>query len=102
MGNQKSSDGRGAAGASRMSAAARMGSASRKWTMFATTATTGSTSAGNSTFLIRLPLATSELPASVRPDENHVQGSRPQKRNRAYGSISTGRNPSRTTEKTNV
>jgi hypothetical protein len=46
--------------------------------MFASTATIGSTSAGNSTFLIRLPPAISTLDASLRDEENHVQGRMPQ------------------------
>ena len=51
--------------------------------MFASTETTGRISAGNSTFLIRLPLAMSEFDASSNDDENHVHGSRPQNRNSA-------------------
>ena len=42
----------------------RIGSPRKKWTMFASTLTSGSTSAGNSTFLIRLPPAMSEPDAS--------------------------------------
>ena len=51
-----------------------MGSARKKCTMFASTLTSGSTSAGNSTFLIRLPPAISEPDASVSDDENQVHG----------------------------
>ena len=42
--------------------------------MFASTLTIGRTSAGNSTFLIRLPPAISEPDASVSDDENQVHG----------------------------
>ena len=51
--------------------------------MFASTLTIGSTSAGNSTFLIRLPPVISEPEASSSDDENHVHGSRPQNMNSA-------------------
>ena len=47
----------------------------------------GSTSAGNNTFLIRLPPVISEDVASVRDAENHVHGSRPQNANTANGLI---------------
>ena len=50
--------------------------------MLASTVTTGSTSAGNSTFLIRLPPAMSTPADSATEDWNQVQGRIPQKRNR--------------------
>ncbi len=53
--------------------------------MFASTLTIGSTSAGNSTFLIRLPPAISEPAASDSDDENQVHGRMPQNMNSAYG-----------------
>ena len=53
--------------------------------MFASTLTIGSTSAGNRTFLIRLPPAISEPDASVSDEENQFHGSRPQNMNSAYG-----------------
>ena len=53
--------------------------------MFASTLTIGSTSAGNMTFLIRLPPAMSDPDASVSDAENHVHGRMPQNMNRAYG-----------------
>ena len=49
--------------------------------MFASTVTIGSTSAGNSTFLIRLPPEIRTLEDSSSDDENQVHGSRPQNRN---------------------
>src|SRR5712692_8155732 len=58
-----------------------------KCTMLASTVTIGSTSAGNITFLIRFPPAISTFADSLSDDENHVQGSSPQKRNTEYGSI---------------
>ena len=45
--------------------------------MFASTLTIGSTSAGNRTFLIRLPPAMSEPDASVSDAENQVHGRMP-------------------------
>ena len=59
-----------------------MGSPRRKWTRFARTVTVGSTSAGKSTFLIRLPLAMMTPDDSASEAENQVQGRIPQKRNR--------------------
>ena len=56
--------------------------------MFASTVTMGSTSAGNSTFLIRLPPAISVLDDSRTDDENHVHGRMPQNMKSAYGSMS--------------
>ena len=56
--------------------------------MFASTVTIGSTSAGNSTFLIRLPPAISVFDDSRIDEENHVHGRMPQNMNSAYGSIS--------------
>ena len=51
--------------------------------MFDRTVTMGSTSAGNSTFLIRLPPEIRIGAASRIDDENHVHGRMPQKRNSA-------------------
>ena len=51
--------------------------------MFESTVTIGSTSAGNSTFLIRLPPAMSTLADSDSDEENQVHGRRPQNRNSA-------------------
>ncbi len=51
--------------------------------MFASTVTMGSTSAGNSTFLIRLPPEMRTFADSVREDENQVHGRMPQKKNSA-------------------
>src|SRR5215467_5707632 len=63
----------------------RIGSARKKCTMFARTVTIGSTSAGNSTFLIRLPPEIS-TPADSRSDaENQVHGRIPQNMKSAYG-----------------
>ena len=67
---------------------ARISRPSKKCTMFDSTLTIGSTSAGNSTFLIRLPPEMSEPGASSSDAENHVHGSRPQNMNTAYGSRS--------------
>ena len=58
--------------------------------MFASTLTSGSTSAGNSTFLIRLPPAMSDPAASVSDDENQVHGRMPQNMNSAYGCSAFG------------
>ena len=55
------------------------------------TVTTGSTSAGNRTFLIRLPPAISTPAASASEDWNQVQGRMPQAKNSRYGSMSGGR-----------
>src|SRR5690242_2715760 len=57
----------------------------KKCTMFATTVTIGSTSAGKSTFLIRLPPEISTLADSSSDAENHVHGRMPQNMNSAYG-----------------
>ena len=46
--------------------------------MFASTLTSGSTSAGNRTFLIRLPPAISEPAASVSEVANQFHGRMPQ------------------------
>ena len=51
--------------------------------MFASTLTIGSTSAGKSTFLIRLPPEISEPDASVSDAENQVHGRMPQNMNSA-------------------
>src|ERR1043166_9128371 len=64
---------------------ARIGSAKMKWTMFAVTVTIGNTSAGKSTFLIRLPPAMSTPDDSMSDAENHVQGRSPQNMNSGYG-----------------
>ena len=53
--------------------------------MFVSTLTIGSTSAGNSTFLIRLPPAISEFADSASDEENQVHGRMPQNMNSAYG-----------------
>ena len=53
--------------------------------MFASTLTIGRISAGNSTFLIRLPPEISEPAASDSDDENQVHGRMPQNMNSAYG-----------------
>ena len=52
-----------------------------KCARFASTDTIGSTSAGNSTFLIRLPPEMSTLADSVSDELNHVHGRMPQKKN---------------------
>ena len=70
--------------------------------MFARTLTSGRISAGNRTFLIRLPPEMSEPAASVSDEENQVHGRIPQNRNSAYGSMSVGRVPASTVVKTNV
>jgi hypothetical protein len=62
--------------------------------------TIGRISAGNSTFLIRLPPAIRLLADSSSDEENQVHGRMPQNRNSAYGS-SAGRVPGSTTVKTN-
>ena len=46
----------------------------------------GSTSAGNITFLIRLPPAMRTFDDSSSDEENHVHGRMPTKRNSEYGS----------------
>ena len=51
--------------------------------MFVSTLTIGSTSAGKSTFLIRLPPAISDPAASVSDDANQVHGRMPQNMNSA-------------------
>ena len=48
--------------------------------MFDNTVTMGRTSAGKSTFLMRLPPEISTPDDSSSEDENHVHGSSPQKR----------------------
>ena len=53
--------------------------------MFASTLTSGSTSAGKRTFLIRLPPAISEPAESVSEVANQFQGRMPQNMNTAYG-----------------
>src|SRR5581483_12397 len=68
--------------------AARISRPRQKCTMFANTLTMGSTSAGNSTFLIRLPPVISAPLASMSDAENHVHGSRPQKKKTEYGVVS--------------
>ena len=56
----------------------RIGRPRKKCTMFASTLTSGSTSAGNRTFLIRLPPAMSDPAASVSEVANQVHGRMPQ------------------------
>ena len=51
--------------------------------MLASTVTMGSTSAGNSTFLIRLPPAISTFADSISDEENQVHGRMPQNMNSA-------------------
>src|SRR5438093_9366045 len=63
----------------------RIGRPRKKCTMFASTLTIGSTSAGNITFLIRLPPEMSEPDASVSDAENQVHGRMPQNMKSAYG-----------------
>ena len=58
--------------------------------MLASTVTMGSTSAGKSTFLIRLPPAMRTLDDSSSDEENQVHGRMPQNMKRAYGSRSCG------------
>ena len=53
--------------------------------MFVSTLTSGSTSAGNSTFLIRLPPEISDPAASLSEVENQVHGRMPQNMNSWYG-----------------
>ena len=69
--------------------------------MFASTVTIGSTSAGNNTFLIRLPPAISVLDDSRTEDENHVHGRMPQNMKSAYGSMPGSCAPTRTWVNTN-
>src|SRR5215213_8610119 len=57
---------------------ARIGSARKKWIMFAVTVTIGRISAGNKTFLIRFPPEMSTPDDSVSDDANQVQGRIPQ------------------------
>ncbi len=64
-----------------------MGRPSTKCARFANTVTTGRTSAGKSTFLMRLPPAI-KTPALSRSEElNQVQGRIPQKKKSAKGSM---------------
>ena len=63
----------------------RIGSPRKKWTMFVSTLTIGSTSAGNRTFLMRLPPAMSEPAASESDVANQFHGRMPQNMNTAYG-----------------
>ena len=53
--------------------------------MFASTVTIGSTSAGKSTFLIRLPPPIRTFDDSRTDEENQVHGRMPQNRKIAYG-----------------
>jgi len=73
----------------------------KKCTMFASTVTIGSTSAGNSTFLIRLPPEISVFDDSRMDEENHVHGRMPQNMNSAYGSMSGSCAPTSTWVNTN-
>ena len=75
--------------------------AQRKCTMFDSTLTSGSTSAGNITLRIRFAPATSDAEPSLSDEENQVHGRMPQNRNSPYGSMSAdrfGRNVAKTTE----
>jgi hypothetical protein len=69
--------------------------------MFASTVTMGRTSAGNRTFLIRLPPAINVFDDSRTLEENHVHGRMPQNMNSAYGSISGSCAPTRICVNTN-
>src|SRR5689334_6163483 len=69
----------------------RIGSPRKKCTMFASTLTIGRISAGNRTFLIKLPPAMSAPDASISDEENHVHGKMPQNMNREYGCTSASR-----------
>jgi hypothetical protein len=60
----------------------RIGRPSRKCARFASTVTVGRTSAGKSTFLIRLPLAMMTPEDSASEPWSQVQGRMPQKRKR--------------------
>jgi hypothetical protein len=62
----------------------------------------GRISAGNITFLIRLPPAIKTLDDSIRELENQVHGRRPQNRKRARGPSFSSHPPGSTTVKTNV
>ncbi len=79
----------------------RIGRPRKKCTMFASTLVMGRISAGNNTFLIRLPPAMSEFEDSSSDEENHVQGRMPQNMKSAYGSMSFVCRPGITTAKTN-
>src|SRR6476646_10277304 len=68
----------------------RIGSARKKCTVFAVTVTIGRISAGNRTFLIRLPPEMSTPDDSMSDAENHVHGSNPQNMNSGYGSVPCG------------
>ena len=70
--------------------------------MFASTLTSGRISAGNSTFLMRLPPEMSDPAASASDEENQVQGKMPQNMKSANGSISFECIAGSTTAKTNV
>jgi len=58
----------------------RIGKLNTKLKKFDNTTTSGRTSAGNNTFLIRLPPPMIELEESNREDENQSQGNKPQPR----------------------
>ena len=60
-----------------------IGSARKKCIMLATTVTIGRTSAGNSTFLIRLPPAISDPAASFNDVANQFHGRMPHTMNSA-------------------
>src|SRR5438093_9577600 len=74
----------------------------RKCTRLDNTLTMGRISAGNITFLIRLPPAIRTLDDSMRELENHVHGRSPQNRNSARGPSFSFQPPGRTTVNTNV
>src|SRR5262249_31640765 len=80
----------------------RIGKPRKKCTMFESTLTIGSTSAGNSTFLSSPPPLISTLEDSINDTENHVHGSRPQNMNSAYGSVPGGWPPAWTTLNTKL
>src|SRR5438105_4466268 len=67
----------------------RISSPRKKFTMFARTLTIGRISAGNRTFLIRLPPEINEFVASDSDAQNHVHGRMPQNMKSAYGWMPT-------------
>src|SRR5262249_51709438 len=84
------SSGRVSGAANQIRKKTRIGSARKKWTMFAVTVTTGRISAGNSTFLIRFPPEISTPDDSIKDEANHVHGRRPQNMKSGYGSVPCG------------
>ena len=66
--------------------AARISSPRKKCTMFASTLTIGSTSAGKQHLLDQIAAGDQRAGASISDGENHVHGRMPQNMNSAYGS----------------